>query len=112
MILGGDETHHQRLSVVEVHAMTISIKELAQTREATTELLDELGFEAYLFEVEPNDKQWELKVDCAMEADGAWESITLWLSKEMLLTSQDNASLRQRIIAEWHDRFVACKLVG
>lgn len=90
--------------------MTLSIVELARARETTAGLLEELGLEAYLFEVEPHDEQWELKVDCAMEADGAWENVTLWVPKEMLLRCQDDASLRQRILAEWHDRFVACKL--
>lgn len=55
--------------------MTLSIAELARAREATTELLDELGLDAYLFEVEPRDGQWQLKVDCAIAAEGAWESL-------------------------------------
>ncbi len=90
--------------------MTLSITELDQARVATAALLDELGLDAYLFEVEPRDGQWELKVECALEIVGAWESIALQVPKEMLLTSQDDAAIHQRILAEWRGRFVACKL--
>lgn len=90
--------------------MTISITELARAREASAALLDELGLDAYLFEVEPRDELWELKVECAVTAEGAWESITLPVAKEMLLASQDDASIRQRILAEWRGRLIACKL--
>lgn len=89
--------------------MTLSIAELARARETTTELLDELGLDAYLFEVEPRDDQWELKVDCAME-EGVWESVTMLVPKEMLLTSHDDASVHRRILAEWQGRLVACKM--
>lgn len=90
--------------------MTLSIVELARARETTAELLDELGLDAYLFEFEPRDDQWELKLDCAVEEEGAWESITLQVPKEMLLTSHDDASVRRRLLAEWRGRLAACKM--
>ena len=90
--------------------MSLSIAELARARETIAGLLEELGLETYLFEVEPRNEQWELKVDCVMAADGAWESVTLRVPREALLTSQDDAALRRRLLAEWQDRFVACKL--
>ena len=92
--------------------MTLSIVELAKVRDTTAELLDELRLDAYLFEIEPRDEQWELKVDCAVAADGAWESITLLVPKEMLLLSRDDAAIRQRMLAEWRGRLAACKLGG
>jgi len=92
--------------------MTLSIAELDQAREATTGLLDELGLDAYLFEIEPHDDQWELKVECAVEEEGAWESITLPVAKEMLLASQDDASIHQRILTEWRVRLIACKMLA
>ena len=90
--------------------MTLSIVELAMVRDTTAELLDELRLDAYLFEIEPRDEQWELKVDCAVAADGAWESVTLLVPKEILLLSRDDAATRQRLLAEWHGRLAACKL--
>ncbi|MBI3772777.1 MAG: hypothetical protein HY272_08780 [Gammaproteobacteria bacterium] len=89
--------------------MTLSITELALAREATTELLNELGLDAYLFEVEPRDAQWELKVECAMATDGAWESIRLFVPKEVLLMSQDDASIHQRILADLGGHLIACR---
>jgi hypothetical protein len=90
--------------------MALSIVELAKVRETIAELLDELRLDAYLFEIEPRDEQWELKVDCAVEADGVWESVMFLVPKEMLLLSPDDASLRQRLLAEWRGRLNACKL--
>ncbi len=90
--------------------MTLSITELARAREVTAELLDDLGLDAYLFEIKPRDELWELRVECAMVSEGAWESTTLRVSKETLLMSHDDASIHQRILAEWRSRLVACKL--
>lgn len=90
--------------------MTLSIIELARARETSAALQDELGLDAYLFEVEPRDEQWELKVECAVAAEGAWESTTLRVPKDMLLMSQDDASIRQCVLTEWRGRLVACKL--
>ena len=42
--------------------MSESIVELAQIRELVTKILDELQLDAYLFEVEPREGQWELRV--------------------------------------------------
>jgi hypothetical protein len=92
--------------------MTLSIAELARARDTTAELLDELRLDAYLFEIEPRDGQWQLKVDCAVEADGAWESVTLVVPKEMLLMGLDDTSIRRRILAEWRGRLAACKPGG
>ena len=90
--------------------MTLSISELAKSRDAVTALLDELRLDAYLFEIEPRDDRWKLKVDCAVEADGAWESITLLVPKEMLLLCRDDVSVHRRIITEWRERLATCKL--
>ena len=90
--------------------MSLSIVELARAREATGELLDELGLEAYLFELDPHGEQWQLKVDCAIGAQGAWESHTLSTPKESLLRSHDDAAMRRRILTEWRGQLSACKM--
>lgn len=89
--------------------MTLSIIELAKARDMTAGLLDELRLDAYLFELEPRAEQWQLKVDCAVGAEGGWESITLLMPKEMLLLSHTDAAIRRRILAEWRERLAACK---
>jgi hypothetical protein len=89
--------------------MTLSITELAMAREATIELLDEIGLDAYLFEVEPRNTHWELKIDCAMATNGSWESIKLLIPKEELLMSHDDAAVHQRILSELRGHFIECK---
>ena len=90
--------------------MTSLIREPARTREASAAQRDEPGLDAQLFEVEPRDEQWQLKAESAVAAEGAWKSTTLRGPKDMLLTSQDDASIRQCVLAEWRGRLVACKL--
>jgi hypothetical protein len=90
--------------------MTLSIIELAKVRDTTAALLDQLRLDAYLFEIEPRDEQWELKVDCVVAADGSWESVAFLVPKEMLLLSRDDAATRRRMLAEWRGRLAACKL--
>jgi hypothetical protein len=90
--------------------MALSIVEFAKVRDTVSELLDELRLDAYLFEIEPRDEQWELKVDCAVEADGAWETITLSVSKQTLLLSRNDVPARRRMLTEWRERLAACKL--
>lgn len=90
--------------------MMLSMTELALARETTTELLNELGLDAYLFEVEPHDEVWELKVDCAMATNGAWESFTLIMSRETLLMSHDNAAIHQSVLSDLRGHLAACKL--
>lgn len=92
--------------------MILSITELAMAREVTTELLDEIGLDAYLFDVEPRDAHWELKVDCAMATNGAWESVTLLVPKEALLMSHDDVSVHQRVLADLRGHLIACKPRG
>ena len=87
--------------------MSLSIAELARAREATTGLLEELGLEAYLFEIQPRDELWEVKVDCAMRKDGQWESVSLRVPREILAGGDDGA--RRQLLAEWRERFAECR---
>lgn len=88
--------------------MTISTVELALAKEATRILLDELGLAAYLFEVEPRNDAWELRLDCAV-ADG-WQSLRLPLDKAKLLTSLEDPAARADLLAAWRARLASCKV--
>lgn len=88
--------------------MPISISELAQAREATAQLLEALGLEAYLFEVEPRDGEWEVKVECVIEE--GWGTVILPVEKELLLASHKDAIAHQRLLNEWRIKLAACKL--
>lgn len=89
--------------------MSLSITELARAREATAALLEELGLEAYLFEVESGEGQWSVRIDCALDGD-VWQSITLPAPKEMLLTTSGDAAAHARILEDWRRRLASCKL--
>jgi hypothetical protein len=85
-----------------------SMTELAQARETTAELLEELGLESYLFAIEPRDDQWELKVDCVADQQGTWETVVVPVDKTALLACHQNTAERQRVLVEWRMRLADC----
>lgn len=90
--------------------MSLSILELATARESASRILAELQLDAYLFEVEPRDDTWELRIECACDVDGGWEMITLQVPKRMLLDGFDDENARQDLFAYWKRKLAACKL--
>jgi hypothetical protein len=92
---------------IGIEPVSISVDELTQAREIVYRLLDELKVDAYLFEVEPNNEQWEVVIECAI-AEG-WERIRLSTSRENLLASRDDAATYQSLLNAWRDRLSACK---
>jgi len=87
-------------------ATDISTVELTEAREAASALLEQLGLEAYLFEIEPRDKRWELHIDCAIVQ--GWQSATLPVDKSLLLASHKESAARERLLSEWRKRLAAC----
>lgn len=90
--------------------MSISTIELAQTREIVTRILDGLQLDAYLFEVEPSEDQWEVRVECAVE--GGWERVTLTAAKEDLLQAVDDSKVRRSLLEDWRETLSACLIKG
>lgn len=88
--------------------MKQSIKELAEIREVVAKLLDELHLEAYLFEIEPGDEQWQLTVECAIT--GGWETVKLKANKDYFLHGANDAVFHQLLIDEWREALSACKV--
>ncbi len=86
--------------------MDISSIELIEAKEAANDLLERLGLEAYLFEIEPGNEFWELRVDCAI-AQG-WQSTVLSVDKSLLLASRKETAARDRLLNEWRKRLAAC----
>ena len=89
--------------------MTITTNELVIAREGANAILEELAVDAYLFEVEPQDEHYELKVDCACEIDGGWVSITLTVPKENMLIGFDDLKLKRQLYEYWDKKLSACK---
>lgn len=89
--------------------MPLSIAQLAQARERCAELLEELGLEAYLYEIEPREGLWELRIDCALTRPGTWESTSLPVAAEALLAASEGSAARQQLLSEWRRHLSACK---
>ncbi len=89
-------------------AMPLAITELSKARDTVADLLDELGLDAYLFEVAPRDDKWDVKIECAIGQ--GWETITLSVGKEMLLAISDEPNVRQRLLDEWQTRLSGCNI--
>lgn len=90
--------------------MSISISELAKARESASNILEELQLDTYLYEVEPRDETWELRIECACEVDGGWETIMIQVPKRMLLDSFDDEKAKQDLFEFWKRKLVGCKL--
>lgn len=91
--------------------MSLSMMELAQAREITGGLLNELGLETYLFEIEPGEDYWQVRLECALKPDGGWETTILPVTKDILLASRGNATVHENILDIWRKQLTACKLL-
>lgn len=87
---------------------TLSVNELAQVRENLAKILDELNLDAYLYEVEPHEGQWQLSVECATE-DG-WETVKFSAKEEYLLRGVDDAVIHETLIDSLKEALSACQL--
>lgn len=87
--------------------MNISTTDLARGREIAGRLLDALGIEAYLYELEPGKSVCQMRVECAVP-DG-WKRCTWDVSTDELLASNEDAGLRERLLKNWSDRLDGCK---
>ncbi len=87
--------------------MPLSTMELAEARQAVAELLEQAGLDAFLFEVEPREGHWELRLECA--APDGWQALVLSVDKDTLLASRKDDEARRRLIEDWREQW-ACKL--
>lgn len=79
--------------------MMLSGKELTQAKETVAALLEALGLSAYLFEVEPREGHWEVRVECAL--DSGWQSATFAVDDALLVATRTNAPARDALLADW-----------
>lgn len=86
--------------------MELSIQMLAEAREAAGAALEELGLAAYLFEVEPREGPWELRVECAVPE--GWETLIVPVDRRQLLASRTDRALRDQLLADWRRALAAC----
>jgi hypothetical protein len=89
--------------------MPVTTEELVTARETSSAILEELGLETYIFEVEPQDAHFELKVECACETNGGWVSITLTVPREEMLAGFENYKLKRQLFEYWSKKLAPCK---
>lgn len=84
----------------------ITTRDLAQAKEAVIALLDQLGVTEYLFEVEPHNGLWEVRIDCA--TDDAWQSLVLSVDLTRLLHIDEDPAVRRELLEQWATTLTAC----
>ena len=82
--------------------MDLTAKNLAEAKETVGGLLEQLGLTAYLFEVEPYEDQWKVRVECAL--DSGWQSSQLMVDDNMLRVCRIDRTARDHLLDEWRDR--------
>ena len=87
--------------------MNLSARSLNDAREITAGLLEQLGLDAYLFEVEPRDGPWEVRIECA-RPDG-WQTVLLAVEIERLLGCARDGAARTRLLRDWAARLDGCR---
>ncbi len=90
--------------------MILSSAELSAAKDATGALLDELGLKTYLYEVEPEDDAWRIRVDCA--TGQGWQSLSVTVDKQTLLASRTDAAARSHLTGILRERLSGPGLNG
>jgi hypothetical protein len=96
------------LNKEDILVMKLSTSELAEMRQTVASLLDELKLDAYLFEIEPREDQWEIKVECAI--DEGWEAFRLSAEKDYLIHGFDDAVARDVLMDNWREALASCRI--
>ena len=91
--------------------MGFTTVELAMARDVSRSLLEGLGLDAYLFEVEPREDYWELKVECANEVDGSWTTISVHIADGLLMGAAEDDEKKEQLLEFLHRELSACKRV-
>jgi hypothetical protein len=87
--------------------MTLSVDDLVQAKDAVGRLLEQLGLKAYLFEVEPSDDVWQVRIECATR-DG-WQTLRLEVDAPRLRDCATDSAARSEVLRQWRERLVACQ---
>lgn len=83
-----------------------SISGFVAAREATERLLHELGLRNYLFDVEPLDDGWEVRLEC--QSPEGWKTMRMTIAGQLLEQSRDDSATRSQLLAAFRSHFGAC----
>ena len=79
--------------------MSLTQAVLIAARHAASQLLDQMGLENYLFEVEPRPGSWAVHIE--HPRNGAWHEQTLVASERELLETLDDPDRRVSLANRW-----------
>ncbi len=81
--------------------MALSIHDLGQAREAAAGVLDDLGLEAYVFDVEPGETAFRVHVEYRTTA--GWQTRDMQVAPRQLADAAGDARSRARLAEQWGD---------
>ena len=87
--------------------MAMTSSDLIQARLLISDILDELALDAYLFEIEPRNSHWELKVECAVEE--GWGSYRLALEERQLHAGFNGETARNTLREQCRQGLKSCR---
>ncbi len=87
--------------------MAMTSRDLIQARLLIGDILDDLGLDAYLFEIELRDGFWELKVECAV--DEGWGSYRVALDEQQLQAGFTDESARKALQEQCRKSLKECR---
>lgn len=87
--------------------MATTSSDFIQARLLIDRILEELEIDAYLFEIEPQDGQWELKVECAV--DEGWGTYRIALDGQQLHAGFNGESARKALQEQCRQSLGACR---
>jgi hypothetical protein len=88
-------------------AETVGTLDLVMARELLTTVVDALELDAYLFDIEPGEGVWIVKIECA--AGGGWERVELSLSNDQLRRASGEIGVMKQLSGEISERLRDCK---
>ncbi|MGM0575050.1 MAG: hypothetical protein ACQEXJ_04885 [Myxococcota bacterium] len=71
-------------------------------------LLEALDLSNYVFEVEPREDLWEVRVECSTRED-AWQRTVLEVEDGTLQAARTEGAARERLLAAWGTRLRDCR---
>jgi hypothetical protein len=87
--------------------MAVSVDELTQAREMVYRILDASHVDAYIFEVEPHNENWEIIVECAISE--GWSRVRLSAPRQTLLAGKADTTVPRSLYETWRNALSACK---
>ncbi len=89
--------------------MTESVRtlDLVMARELLAAVLDQLELDAYLFDVEPGEQGWIVRVECPTSS--GWELVELSLSHDELRRASGESRVLEQLRKDLSGRLTDCK---